>query len=135
MTARQIETLIAWYTAVTLVIYLPLETWASIPYGLLNPFYLIDLVAMALLLCGTIVSFRARPGCAPEILCAAYAWTTANGWRATFDRVEVLKNGGELASGMKELWVVGGSTAVALSVFIVLLILVFRKVSAEQTAR
>ena len=49
MTERQIETGIAKFTVGFLVIYIPIETWTSLPYGLLNPFYLVDVVAMVLL--------------------------------------------------------------------------------------
>lgn len=134
MSSRKTETIIAWYTAFTLLIYIPVETWASLPYGLLNPYYLIDVVAMALLLAGTAISLRLRPKCAPEVLCAAYAWTTANGWRATFDRVYRMEQGEALDHGLKELWFVGACTAVSLIVFVILLVMVVRKVGKRPVA-
>ena len=84
----------AWFTLVVLVIYFPVETWASLPHGLWSPFYIVDLIAMALLLWGAVRSLRARPERSPAILCAAYAWTVANGWRATFGRMYELLEGG-----------------------------------------
>jgi len=83
MNLRSAETRLAWFTCGLLVVYFPLETWASLPHGLSNPFYLVDLVAMALLLYGAVLSLRARPRAAPGVLCAAYGWAAANAWRAT----------------------------------------------------
>ena len=80
MTPRSVETFIARFTLALLLVYAPLETWASWPSGLTNPFYLVDVVGFALLLWGALASLRARPGVAPGVLCAGYAWSGANGW-------------------------------------------------------
>ena len=124
MTRRGIENTLAYTTLIALVFYVPLETWASWPQGLLNPYYLIDVIAMALLLWGAVHSLRSRPRPSPELLCVAFAWTSANGWRATFDRLGEIQSGGTLTHGSEELWTVGGATALSLALFAVLLVLV-----------
>ncbi len=113
---RRTETALARATLVTLLLYFPVETWTSWrhEYWLFNPFYVIDLIAMLALLYGAIRSLRARPRPAPAALCAAYAWTAANGWRATADRLFELRDGGRLDYGSVELWVVGGATVLSL---------------------
>jgi hypothetical protein len=113
---RDNETRLARATLIALVFYFPLETWTSWghDYWLLNPFYVIDLIAMGLLLYGATRSLRARPRSAPGALCAAYAWTAANGWRATWDRAFELRDGGQLDHGLVELGVVGGATVLSL---------------------
>ncbi len=121
---RGVETVLAYWTLVVLVIYIPVETWGSWPRGLLNPYYLIDAIAMALSLWGAVHSLRSRPRPSPEILCIAYAWSSANGWRATFGRLREIESGGTLAYGSAEMWTVGIATALSLLVFAVLLILV-----------
>ena len=120
---RKIETVIARLTLAALLIYIPAETYVSLPRGLLNPFYLVDAIAMALMLWGAVHSLRARPVCAPGILCGAYGWAAANGWRATFGRIAELRNGGELDFGNAEMWTVGVATALAVFMFAALLAL------------
>ena len=129
MDGRNLETGLAWFTLAAMAIYIPVETWASLPHGLLNPFYLVDVVAMVLLIGGAIRSLRARPASAPGVLCAACAWAAANGWRATFGRLRDVMNGEALDHGIGELWAVGIATAIALACFGILLFLV---VCAEQ---
>jgi len=73
MKLRRLETWIAKFTLGFLVIYIPVETWASLPYGLLNPFYIVDVIAMVLMAWGAYLSLKSRPNCSPEILCVAYA--------------------------------------------------------------
>ena len=126
MTARNIETALARFTLALLVVYIPVETWASWPNVVANPFYWVDLIAMVLLLWGAVHSLRARPRAAPGVLCAAYAWTAANGWRATFGRWTELQRGGELQLGVGELWGVGAATALALACLALALFLVVR---------
>ena len=113
---RRVETVLARFTLVALLLYFPVETWTSWrhEYWLLNPFYVIDLIAMLLLLYGAARSLRARPRPAPGALCAAYAWTAANGWRATWGRAFELRDGGRLDYGSVELWVVGVATVFGL---------------------
>jgi hypothetical protein len=110
-----------------IVVYVPVETWASLPRSLLNPFYLIDLIGMVLLGFGAVRSLRARPLSSPSVLCAAYAWTAANGWRATFGRLHEIRDGGALAHGIGELWAVGTATGLALGCFGLSLFLVIRQ--------
>ena len=124
MKVRSLETGLSWFTLALLLIYAPVETWASIDYGLLNPFYIVDLIAMVLLLAGALVSLRARPDPAPGLMCAAYGWAAANGWRATFDRVYELRKGGHLDHGRAEIVGVAIGEAVAMICFGVTLFLV-----------
>jgi hypothetical protein len=123
MNPRHIETALAWFTLAALIVYVPGETYVSWPYGLWNPFYLVDLIAMALLLWGAVHSLRARPQRSPGVLCAAYGWAAANGWRATFGRLAELSAGGELDYGRGEAWVVGMASAIAVICFVILLVL------------
>jgi len=123
---RKIETGLAWFTLGALVIYFPAETYISVPEGLWNPFYLVDLIAMILLFWGAIRSLRARPASSPGVLCAAYAWTAANGWRATFGRMFEILEGGNLDHGAAEMWAVAIATAVALVCLMLSLYLVVR---------
>ena len=60
MDLRKTETALAHFSIAVLVIYFPVETWVSLPYGLWNPFYLVDFIAMVLLLWGGVHSLRAR---------------------------------------------------------------------------
>jgi hypothetical protein len=126
MTLRTIETAFARLTLAVLVIYFPVETWASYPSGLWNPFYIVDLIAMALMFWGARRSLNARPAASPAIMCAAYAWTVANGWRATFGRMFELLRGGTLDHGAAEMWVVSIATALGLAALILSFYLVVR---------
>jgi hypothetical protein len=126
MSPRKIETALARFTLGALVIYFPAETYFSWSRGLTSPFYLVDLIAMILMLWGALHSLRARPQCAPAILCGAYGWAASNGWRATFGRVSELGAGGKLDFGVCELWCVGGASALALACFVITLVLVAR---------
>jgi len=129
---RKIETILAWFTLGALAVYFPLETWVSLPAGLWNPFYLVDLIAMMLLLWGAVRSLRARPDRSPAVLCAAYAWTTANGWRATFGRMFELLEGRTLDHGAAEMWAVSIATAIGMVCLILSLFLVSRSPSAGE---
>ena len=121
MTPRGVETLIARFTLAVLLVYAPLETWASWP-ALSNPFYLVDVVGFALLLWGALASLRARPGVAPGVLCAGYAWSAANGWRALALRLEILQEGGHVDVGL--VWLIGLGEIAALIGLALLLLLV-----------
>ena len=125
MNLRTTETWLAYFTLGFLVFYFPIETWAS-RARLTSPFYIVDLIAMILLLLGAVRSLRARPRAEPGILCAAYAWSSANAWRATFGRVAEVLEGRELENGPAELWVVGGGTALLLGCLVLSLVLVVR---------
>jgi hypothetical protein len=135
MTRRGLETALAIWTLVFLAIYFPLETWGSWRIGLLDPSYLIDAIAMILLLWGAIVSLRHRPRPAPELLCVAAAWASANGWRATMWRYEHIQSGGTLEHGMTEMWGVAVATGLGLISFVVVLILVVAKLRGETTPK
>ena len=121
MTPRSVETFLARFTLALLVVYAPLETWASWPH-LTNPFYLVDVVGFALLLWGALASLRARPEVAPGVLCAGYAWSGANGWRALALRMETLQGGGEVDVTL--VWLLVISEVVALTGLALLLLLV-----------
>jgi hypothetical protein len=125
MKLRKLETWLAYFTLGFLVFYVPVETWAS-RARLTSPFYIVDLIAMVLLLWGALRSLRARPRSEPGVLCAAYAWSAANAWRATFGRVAEVLEGRELENGPVELWVVGGGTALLLGCLLWSLALVVR---------
>jgi hypothetical protein len=112
---RQLESALAYATLGLLALYVPLETWVSLPRGLTNPFYIVDVIAMVLLGAGAFVSLRARPRPAPGLLCAGIAWSSANGWRATFGRVAELQQGGSLDYGATEMWTVAVATALSLA--------------------
>jgi hypothetical protein len=126
MPARSLETALAHLTLGMLVVYIPGETWASLPDGLLNPYYIVDAIAMVLLLFGALHSLRARPRAAPGMLCGGYGWTAANGWRATFDRWSHLADGGTLDYGRGELVVVASATALAVGCFVLSIHLVIK---------
>ena len=121
MTPRSVETLLARFTLVLLLVYAPLETWASWP-ALTNPFYLVDAVGFALLLWGALASLRARPDVAPGVLCAGYAWSGANGWRALALRLEILQEGGQVDVTL--VWLIVLGEIAALTGLALLLLLV-----------
>jgi len=135
MNTRSIETALAYFTLGILAIYVPVETWVSLPYGLLSPTYLIDLVAMALLLFGALHSLRARPLPSPAILCAAYAWSAANAWRAASWRYRELAEGGKLDYGNSEWLTVIIGAGLALTGFAVLLFLVVKAAPKNSSRR
>ena len=121
MTPRSVETFIARCTLVLLLIHAPLETWASWP-ALMNPFHLVDVVGFALLLWGAVASLRARPDVAPGILCAGYAWSGANGWRALAVHIGTLEQGGPVDAGL--VWLLAMREVAALVGLALLLLLV-----------
>lgn len=132
MDARKLESGLAYFTLGVLIVYAPVETIKSLPYGLLSAGYLIDLIAMALMLAGALHSLRYRPNPSPALLCAAYAWSSANGWRATWWRYNELARGGSLDNGNAELWAVGVVTGLALVCFALSLLLVVRAAPDKQ---
>ena len=124
MPRRRVETALAYLTLVLLLIYVPVETWVSLPDGLLDPYYLVDAIAMALLLWGALHSLKSRPRASPELLCVGAAWASANGWRATFDRLHAVEAGGTLQYGATEMWADSIATLIGILVLAVLLVLV-----------
>lgn len=132
MDLRKTETGLAWFTLGALVVYFPVETYVSVPEGLWNPFYIVDLIAMALLFWGAMRSLRARPDRSPAVLCAAYAWSVANGWRATFGRMFELLEGGKLDYGAAEMCAIAIATAVGLACLALSFFLVVRSSPARE---
>ena len=134
MTPRSVETFIARFTLALLLVYAPLETWASWPH-LTNPFYLVDVVGFALLLWGALASLRARPDVAPGVLCAGYAWSGANGWRALALRMETLQQGGEVDVTLVWLLVIGEVVALTSLALLLLLVVESRQASSAEDRR
>lgn len=114
MSSRRIETIYAWATLAFATIYAPVETVVSWPHGLANPYYLVDVIAIGLMLVGAIRSLRSRPRSAPALLTVGWAWAGANFWRATLARAEHLQEGGTLNFGAIEMQLAVGSTVLAL---------------------
>jgi hypothetical protein len=98
MTAKPLAT----FTLVFLIAYAPIEIWYSLP-ALWNPFFLVDAIGMALLVVGLARIRRESSSRALALLVAGYGWTGANFWRALFDRVFEIAEGGELDYGFAEL--------------------------------
>ena len=102
------------FTVVFLAIYVPIETWYSLP-ALWDPFYLVDFIGMLLLAWGAARCLRdARPQ-SLAILASGYAWEGANFWRALFGRLEAIASGDELRLGWAELCFVACGTIAALA--------------------
>ena len=124
----KLERRLAIFTIGFLGFYAPFETWWSWANGLLDPFYIVDFVAMALLLWGAL-QVRRRPG-SPGILTAGWAWTAANFWRAFWDRVQAFGVGDPLDFGEFELCIVGSGVAIALVCLALSLYLCTRRTTA-----
>lgn len=128
----RLETILRNFTFAFLVVYAPLETWASWEDGLTDPFYLVDFIGMLLLAWGAGYSWRRRPQPAVSVLVAGWAWSSANFWRALFGRVSALGRGESLDYGFAELCVVACGTAIALICLVASLVLTTRGSSAER---
>jgi hypothetical protein len=83
---RRLETGLAWFSLAVLLPYFPVETWLS-RGDLTSPGYLVDVLAMLLLLTGGVHSLRARPRLAVAPLCGAWGWCACLAWRTYFMRV------------------------------------------------
>jgi hypothetical protein len=105
---------LARFTLWVLVFYAPIETWASLP-NLLDPYYLVDFIAMVLLALGVLQSRQGRPTSALGFLTGGWGWLGANGWRATADRWEFIADGGALEYGAAEMCFVVCGTLVAIA--------------------
>jgi hypothetical protein len=105
------------FTIAFLVVYVPIETLASLP-ALWDPFYLVDFIGMVLLAWGLVWCWRNRTAAGLTVLAAGYAWEGANFWRALFSRVQAMVAGGTLRFGSAELWFVAIGTIVALGALI-----------------
>jgi hypothetical protein len=90
------------FTVAVLVLYAPIETWYSMP-ELWDPFFLVDLAGMVLLVVGVMALRRDTVPRRLGMLIAGYAWTAANFWRAFFGRVSEVSAGGVLDYGALEL--------------------------------
>jgi len=102
---------LASYTLWVLVFYAPIETWASWP-ELYSPYYLVDLIAMALMAIGVLRSRQNHALPALGFLAGGWGWLGANGWRATADRFDALGAGESLEFGAAEMcFVVCGTVA------------------------
>jgi hypothetical protein len=121
---RRVETGLAWATIVALLIYAPVETIYSWP-GLTDPFYVIDVIGMALMMSGVVRSLRARPGSGAAMLAVGWAWTASNFWRATFDRVEKVRAGHQLLLGSLEFKFVCGELIVSLIALATAIVVLF----------
>ncbi len=132
MMAR-LETGLRNFTLAFLLVYAPLETWASWGDGLTDPFYLVDFFGMVLLAWGAIHS-RRRPQSGAGVMVAGWAWSSANFWRALFGRINALGRGESLDYGFEELCVVACGTAIALVCLSVALVLTSRPVRAQRAA-
>lgn len=83
---RRRETALAWFSLALLVFYVPVETYLS-RGDLTSPGYIVDVIAMALLLAGGVHSLHARPALAIAPLCGAWGWCACLAWRCYFMRV------------------------------------------------
>ena len=119
------------FTIVFLAIYVPLETWYSLP-ALWDPFYIVDFIGMVLLASG-ILRWRRDPSARSlAVLAAGYAWEGANFWRAFFDRVDTVMAGGELRLGLAELCFAACGTIVALGALAWCLALITRRPTVHR---
>ena len=124
MTPRQTETALARFTLAILLLYFLLKMWSPLSYGLSNPFYLADIVGMALLLWGALRSLGARPNQAPGVLSTGIAWSTSTAWRDTAWRVESLRQGATIDGGAGTIWLFAAVTIIALVCLAIALLLI-----------
>jgi hypothetical protein len=114
-------------TLLWVLVYLPLEVYASWDLGALLRFaFLIDIVGIALLTAAAAAAFR-RHYSAPTLLVAGWAWTSANFWRATMERYWAAAQGATLYAGEIELWLGPGLTGLAMLLLGLSLTLSFRQ--------
>ena len=129
---RTAETRLAKLTLWALAIFVPFETYASYVFAaigarfLIHPGYLHSVAGMVLLFVGAYHSLKARPRCAPGLLCASHAWWAATSWTSTQLRVQALSQGGQMRLGAGEFWFVIGGTALTFACFAVSLFLTYR---------
>ncbi len=83
---RRLETGLAWFSLAVLLIYIPVETPLELT-KLTSPGYLVDALAMLLLLASGVHSLRSRPRIAIAPLCGAWGWCACLAWRSYFTRV------------------------------------------------
>ncbi len=124
---RSLETGLAWFTLLALAVYAPLETWFS-RGDLSSPGYIVDAIAMVLLLTGALHSLRMRPHTGIAPLAAAWGWTACLGWRSYFTRRISRERGLGIYEGQE--WVemiVGYAMIIGLVAFATSLYLAFRR--------
>ncbi len=80
------ESLLALFSLAALLVYVPVETYES-RTDLTSPGYVVDVIAMVLLLASSLHSLRARPHRAIGPLCGAWGWSACLAWRTYFMRV------------------------------------------------
>jgi hypothetical protein len=119
------------FTTVFLAIYAPLETWLSLP-GLWDPFYLVDVVGMALMVAGLVWLRRGPASRGAAILAAAFGWSGANFWRAMAERLASDYSAGRYPEGKL---VNGGPLGVAIVGGVLIALCIFGMVRAIQVAR
>ena len=136
---RTAETRLAKLTLWALAIFVPVETYASYVFAgsgarfLIHAGYLHSVAGMGLLFAGAWHSLKARPRCAPGLLCASHAWWAATSWTSTQNRVQVLSQGGQMGLGAGEFWFVAGGTALTFACFAVSLFLTYRVTAPGRT--
>ena len=106
---RRLEGGLVRFTTVFLAVYVPVETYVSLP-NLLSPFYIVDLIGMLLLASGLLGYWRNFHAAYPPILVAGFSWTGANFWRAMADRLRMaeLQQAGWTPSDSLRITLVGG---------------------------
>jgi len=125
MTPRKTETRLAILTLTGVLVFLPLETWHLLTSRLNQPFYVTTLLGMLLLIWGAFVSLRSRPTLAPGILGTGYAWTAAQAWLLTVDRVDTFSLDVEPQGSVGMVWMTAAFTiAVTLGLAVSLLLIV-----------
>lgn len=119
---RTLETRVAFFSLMALVVFAPVETVATWQMGggavaLIGPNFVHKMAGMVLLIVGVRHSLSARPALAPGPMCAAHAWWASTGWSATAGRFYAVTSGATLHWGTPELWLVALSTLVVLATF------------------
>ena len=134
---RQFETGLAWFSLGVLLVYAPIESWGA---DLTSPGYIVDLIAMALLLFSAAVSLQVRPRTAIALLCGTWGWCACLAWRSYFTRVISRRRGLGIYPAETE-WqdpVLGWVLVVALCAFVFSLVLAwhstrFLRVSSDTS--
>ena len=114
------------FTAIFLAIYLPVETYVSLP-DLLSPFYVVDLIGIVLLAVGLLRYWRDSQTAAAALLVAGFSWTGANFWRGMADRLR-------MAELQQEGWTQDDSVRIALVGGLLICVAAFGMVLALRAA-
>ena len=81
------ESTLIGYTVALIAIYGPIETWVSYPH-LLDLFYLVDAIGVALLLAGVLMWRSSTRIPYTAVLAIGYGWLGANFWRGMAMRLD-----------------------------------------------